>query len=136
MLAVAGICDRAYTFPREMKKEEYQAKRKVFMDCCRHYKGQMKRRNRILMERSKYDEGHRNDIDAQLELVELQMLEENIQCVEETLASISKEYGKNAENLVYRVYVNGESIHIIAGETFMSEVTVKRHIKKYLERCL
>lgn len=88
------------------------------------------------MERSKFDEGHRNDIDAQLELVELQMLEENIQCVEETLASISKEYGKNAEDLVYRVYVNGESIHIIAGETFMSEVTVKRHIKKYLERCL
>ncbi len=136
MPAVAGICDRAYTFPREMKKEEYQAKRKVFMDCCRHYHCQVKRRDWILMERSKYDEGHRNDIDAQLELVELQMLEENIQCVEETLASISKEYGKNAENLVYRVYVNGESIHIIAGETFMSEVTVKRHIKKYLERCL
>ena len=136
MPAVAGICDLAYTFPREMKKEEYQAKRKVFMDCCRHYHCQVKRRDLILMEKSCSSDCERNSIDDELREVELQMLENNILAVERILTRIAKMYGEEAKELVRRIYVDGETLQKVGSETYMSPRTIKRKIQTYLQCCL
>ena len=124
-------------FPREMTEKEYQAKRKVFMDCCRHYRNQVERRDRILMEQAgtSHYRSH-TDIDYELENIELHMLEDNIQFVDRIFTRINKKCGQNARDTVYRIYVKAEKAEAIAAEQFVSKRTLLRSLNRWIESCL
>ena len=120
-----------------MKKEDYQAKRKEFMDCCRHYQNQVERRDWILMEQAgtSHYRSH-TDIDYELENIELHMLEDNIQFVDRIFTRINKKCGQNARDTVYRIYVKAEKAEAIAAEQFVSKRTLLRSLNRWIESCL
>ena len=120
-----------------MTKQEYQAKLKIFMDCCRHYENQMDRRDRILMEHAKAKYCLKKETpESELDRLELQLLEDNIQYVERILTRIGKKFGENPKQILSRIYIKGESLNSLAKENYISERTMTRYLRKWLENCL
>ena len=107
------------------------------MDICRHYKNQVERRDRILLDQANARRYlNEPDVDSEMEAIELQMLEDNIQYAERIFTRINKKYGTAARNTVYRIYVEAEKADTVAAEQYVSRRTLLRNLHEWIESCL